>query len=142
LVNSRKLNAIIRTSASVGAMRRSRCRPRRSRVYMRTTSSWPPRSTACSLARPRRERGSTCPEICRIGSYKSLYQNQIQQPAAIASLGQNWNRGYSSGQCPLILSKSGRWPASYETRPPSKTVLLQFWRTVVWLARNKTPVLW
>ena len=56
LANSRKLNAIIRTSASVGAMRRSRCRPRRSRVCMRTTSSWPPRSTAYSLARPPRER--------------------------------------------------------------------------------------
>jgi hypothetical protein len=49
LVNSRKLKAIIRISASVGAMRRSRCRPRRSRDCMRTTSSWPPRLTAYSL---------------------------------------------------------------------------------------------
>jgi hypothetical protein len=56
LVNSRKLKAIIRTSASVGAVRRSRCKPRRSRDYMRTTSSWLPRSTAYSLARPRAER--------------------------------------------------------------------------------------
>ena len=56
LVNSRKLKAIIRTSASVGAMRRSRCRPRRSRDCMRTTSSWPPKSTSYSLGRPRRER--------------------------------------------------------------------------------------
>lgn len=54
LVNSRKLNAIIRISASVGAMRRSRCRPRRSRDCMRTTSSWQPRSTAYSLAERRR----------------------------------------------------------------------------------------
>src|SRR5712675_1497323 len=38
------------------AMRRSLCRPRRSRDCMRTTSSWPPRLTAYSLARPRRER--------------------------------------------------------------------------------------
>ena len=57
LVNSRKLKAIIRVSASVGVMRRSLCRPRRSMDCMRTTSSWPPRSTACSLARPPRERG-------------------------------------------------------------------------------------
>ena len=56
LVNSRKLKAIIRTSASVGVMRRSRCKPRRSRDCMRTTSSWLPRSTAYSLARPRAER--------------------------------------------------------------------------------------
>src|SRR5258706_2569066 len=56
LVNSRKPKAIIRISASVGAMRRSLCRPRRSRDCMRTTSSWPPRLTAYSLARPRRER--------------------------------------------------------------------------------------
>ena len=56
LVNSRKLNAIIRISTSVGAMQRSRCRPRRSRDCMRTTSSWQPRSTAYSLARPRGER--------------------------------------------------------------------------------------
>jgi hypothetical protein len=56
LVNSRKLNAIIRISASVGAMQRSRCIPRRSRDYMRTTSSLPLRSTAYSLGRPRRER--------------------------------------------------------------------------------------
>jgi hypothetical protein len=55
-VNSRNLKAIIRTSASVGAMRRSRCKPRRSRDCMRTTSSWRPRSTAYSLARPRGER--------------------------------------------------------------------------------------
>jgi hypothetical protein len=46
LVNSRKLKAIIRISASAGAMRRSLCRPRRSRDCMRTTSSWPPRLTA------------------------------------------------------------------------------------------------
>ena len=51
LVNSRKLRAIIRISASVGAMRRSRCRPRRSRDCMRTISSWQPKSTAYSLAR-------------------------------------------------------------------------------------------
>src|ERR1700694_2151357 len=38
IVNSRKLKAIIRISTSVGAMRRSRCRPRRSRDCMRTTS--------------------------------------------------------------------------------------------------------
>ena len=56
LVNSRRLNAIIQMSASVGAMRRSRCRPRRSRDCMRTTSSWQPRSTAYSLARSRGER--------------------------------------------------------------------------------------
>src|ERR1700730_16915060 len=56
LVNSRKLRAIIRISPSVGAMRRSLCRPRRSRDCMRTTSSWPPRLTAYSLGRPRRER--------------------------------------------------------------------------------------
>ena len=56
LVNLRRLKAIIRTSASVGAMRRSLSRPRRSRDCMRTTSSWPPRLTAYSLARPRRER--------------------------------------------------------------------------------------
>ena len=55
LVNSRKLKAIIRISASVGAMRRSLCRPRRSRDCMRTTSSWPPKLTAFSLGRPRRE---------------------------------------------------------------------------------------
>src|SRR5882724_9476434 len=36
-------------------MRRSLCRPRRSRDCMRTTSSWPPRLTAYSL-RPRRKR--------------------------------------------------------------------------------------
>src|ERR1700730_10950351 len=56
LVNSRKLKAIIRISASVGAMPRSLCRPRRSRDCMRTISSWPPRLTAYSRARPRRER--------------------------------------------------------------------------------------
>src|SRR5260370_15530083 len=56
LVNSRKLKAIIRISASVGAMRRSLCRPRRSRDCTRTTSSWPPRLIAYSLGRPRRER--------------------------------------------------------------------------------------
>src|SRR3989441_972987 len=56
LVNSRKPKAIIRISALVGAMRRSLCRPRRSRDCMRTTSSWPPRLTAYSLARPRSER--------------------------------------------------------------------------------------
>src|SRR3981189_2361578 len=56
LVNLRKLKAIIRISASVGAMRRSLCRLRRSRDCMRTTSSWPPRLTAYSLGRPRRER--------------------------------------------------------------------------------------
>jgi hypothetical protein len=56
LVNSRKLKAIIRISASVGAMQRSRCRQRRSRDCMRTTSSWPPRLTAYSLGRPWRER--------------------------------------------------------------------------------------
>src|SRR6266404_2700635 len=33
-------------------------RPRRSRDCMRTTSSWPPRLTAYSLARPRRNVGS------------------------------------------------------------------------------------
>jgi len=55
LVNSRKPKAIIRISASAGAMRRSLCRPRRSRDCMRTTSSWPPRLTAYSLGRPRRE---------------------------------------------------------------------------------------
>jgi hypothetical protein len=55
LVNSRKLKAIIRISASVGATRRSLCRPRRSRDCMRTTSSWPPRLTAYSLERPRRD---------------------------------------------------------------------------------------
>jgi hypothetical protein len=36
-------------SASVGAMQRSLCRPRRSRDCMRTTSSWRPRSTAYTL---------------------------------------------------------------------------------------------
>jgi hypothetical protein len=46
LVNSRKQKAIIRISASVGAMPRSRCRPRKSRDCMRTISSWPPRLTA------------------------------------------------------------------------------------------------
>ena len=56
LVNSQRPKAIIRISASVGAMRRSLCRPRRSRDCMRTTSSWPPRLTAYSLGRPRRER--------------------------------------------------------------------------------------
>src|SRR5258707_6364767 len=56
LVNSQRPRAIIRISASVGAMRRSLCRPRRSRDCMRTTSSWPPRLTAYSLGRPRRER--------------------------------------------------------------------------------------
>jgi hypothetical protein len=56
LVNSRKLKAIIRISASVGAMRRSLCKPRRSRDCMRTTSSWPPRLTKYTLGRPRRER--------------------------------------------------------------------------------------
>src|SRR5258708_18756086 len=56
LVNSRKPKAIIRISASVGAMRPSLCRPRRSRDCMRTTSSWPPRLTAYLLGRPRRER--------------------------------------------------------------------------------------
>jgi hypothetical protein len=25
------------------------------------------------------------------------------QPAAITSLGQNWKRGFSSGQCPLLV---------------------------------------
>ena len=45
-MNSRKLKAIIRISASVRAMRRSLCRPR----------TWPPRLTAYSLGRPRRER--------------------------------------------------------------------------------------
>ena len=34
----------------------SRCKPRRSKDCMRTTSSWPPRSIAYSLARPRSER--------------------------------------------------------------------------------------
>src|SRR5216683_7435599 len=34
------------------AMRRSLCRPRRSRDCMRTISSWPPRLTAYSRARP------------------------------------------------------------------------------------------
>jgi hypothetical protein len=57
-VNSRKPKAIIRISASVGATRRSLCRPRRSRDFMRTTSSWPPRLTAYSFARPRRDIGS------------------------------------------------------------------------------------
>src|SRR5208282_3379366 len=38
-----------------GATRRSLCRPRRSRDCMRTTSSWPPRLTAYSLAQPRRD---------------------------------------------------------------------------------------
>jgi hypothetical protein len=37
-------------------MRRSLCRPRRSRDCMRTTSSWPPRLTAYSLGRCQRHR--------------------------------------------------------------------------------------
>jgi hypothetical protein len=58
LVNSRKLKAIIRISASVAVTRRSLCRPRRLRDCTRTTSSWPPRLTAYWLARPRRNVGS------------------------------------------------------------------------------------
>ena len=54
LVDTRKLNAIIRISASVRAMRRSLCKPRRSRDCMRLLS-WPLRSIAYSLARPRDE---------------------------------------------------------------------------------------
>src|SRR6516164_1914887 len=52
LVNSRKLKAIIRISASVGVMPRSLCRPRRSRDCTRTISSWPPRLTVYSRAQP------------------------------------------------------------------------------------------
>src|SRR3982074_3610513 len=37
-------------------MRRSLCRPRRSKDCMRTTSSWPPRLTAYSLGRCQRHR--------------------------------------------------------------------------------------
>jgi hypothetical protein len=33
----------------------------------------------------------------QLTSENARYQNQIQQPAAITSLGQNWNRGFSSG---------------------------------------------
>src|SRR5262249_4437657 len=43
LVSSRKLKAIIQMSASVGATPRFLCRPRKSKDYMRTTSSWPQR---------------------------------------------------------------------------------------------------
>src|SRR5262249_40100704 len=39
LVNSQKLKAIIRMSASVGATPRFLCRPRKSKDYMRTTST-------------------------------------------------------------------------------------------------------
>src|SRR5258706_12717186 len=87
LVNSRKPKAIIRISASVGAMRRSLCRPRRSRDCMRTTSSWPPRLTAYSLGRPRRERvrrPATCtPFRCREagGKKHSGKATQDEQPA-------------------------------------------------------------
>ena len=56
LVNSRRRKAIIRISASAGAMPLSPCRPRRSRGCMRTISSWPPKLTAYSRAQPRRER--------------------------------------------------------------------------------------
>jgi hypothetical protein len=41
----RRRRAITRMSASVGAMRPSPFRPRRSKACTRTTSSWPPRST-------------------------------------------------------------------------------------------------
>src|SRR6516162_8199334 len=50
LVNSRRPKAIIRISASAGAMPQSLCRPRRSRDCMRTISSWPPKLTAYSRA--------------------------------------------------------------------------------------------
>jgi transcriptional regulator with AAA-type ATPase domain len=69
-VNSQKLNAIIRISASVEAVRRSRCRPRRSEDCTRTTSSWQPRSIVYSLARPRGERvqlAATCTAFLLIG---------------------------------------------------------------------------
>ena len=62
LVNSRNLKAIIQISASVGATRRSLCRPRTSRGCMRTTSSWLPRLTAYSLAWPRLERVLVVPQ--------------------------------------------------------------------------------
>jgi hypothetical protein len=65
-----------------------------------------------------------------MSSEKSLYQNQIQQPAAMASLGQG-SVGILQGNA-RRYSKSGRWPASYNTRPPTKAALLQFLRTVVW----------
>jgi len=70
-VNSRKLKAIIRISASVGATQPSRCRPRRSKDCMRTTSSWPPRSTAYSLARPRGERVLLALQFAPL--FRSLY---------------------------------------------------------------------
>jgi hypothetical protein len=73
LVNSRKLKAIIRISALVGAMRRSLCRPRKSRDCMRTTSSWPPRLTAYSLARPRRERVLVVRQLAPLSSVPSAF---------------------------------------------------------------------
>ena len=45
--SSPRPRAIIPTSPLAGAMPRSRCRPRRSKVCTRTTSSWRRSSTAC-----------------------------------------------------------------------------------------------
>ena len=83
LVNSRKLKAIIRISASVGAMPRSLCRPRRSRDCMRTTSSWPPRLTAYSLGRPRRERVLVVLQLAPPFSVPSAFFDVRQTDAAM-----------------------------------------------------------
>src|SRR2546422_4646814 len=83
LVNSQRPKAIIRISASVGAMRRSLCRPRRSRDCMRTTSSWPPRLTAYSLGRPRRERVLVVLQLAPPFSVPSAFFDLRQTDAAM-----------------------------------------------------------
>jgi hypothetical protein len=87
LVNLRKLKAIIRTSASVGAMRRSLCKPRRSRDCMRTTSSWPPRLTAYSLGRPRRERVLVVVQLAPLFRAERFYPPNKIVSAGLGNLG-------------------------------------------------------
>src|ERR1700722_4054133 len=54
--SSSRLSTTFISGRRTHSMQRSLCRPRRSRDCMRTSSSWPPRLTAYSLGRPRRER--------------------------------------------------------------------------------------
>jgi hypothetical protein len=63
-------------------MRRSLCRPRRSRDCMRTASSWPPRLTAYSLGRPRRERVRR-PATCAPFSAPRAFFDEQQTDAAM-----------------------------------------------------------
>src|SRR5262245_13952902 len=112
LVNSRKLKDIIRISASVGAMRRSLCRPRRSRVCMRTTSSWPPRLTAYLLGRPRCERVLVVLHLCPLFGAVRVLRRRLGAGPEIGPT----DRTGAAAAVTTVPSSHKRW-TRWESRP-------------------------